>query len=69
MQALENMALMRFTDSEREELKKKLDLARKGKLSKKDFEELFKKLRITAAYWEKNKDLIQSNLRPGRNQL
>ncbi|MBI4449340.1 hypothetical protein HY641_04930 [Candidatus Woesearchaeota archaeon] len=60
MQKLQEIALSTFTPTEREDIKKKLDLARKGKLTPQELEALFRKLRITATYWEKNKEAIQT---------
>ncbi len=56
---LQEIAFSRFTTEERKDIQEKLSLLRQGKLTAKEREKLFKKLRITAAYWEKNKDKIQ----------
>ena len=56
------MALGKFTAAERKELLKKLHLLRLGKLSNKEIQELLKKLKITADYYEKNKDALEQEL-------
>ncbi|MEK6823224.1 MAG: hypothetical protein AABY13_05320, partial [Nanoarchaeota archaeon] len=53
---LQKVALGKFTAAERKELLKKLHLLRLGKLSNKEIQELLKKLKITADYYEKNKE-------------
>jgi hypothetical protein len=59
---LRSLALENMSKKEKAELAKKLDLLKQGKLSPQEKEALFKKLRITAVYYEKNKAKLAKEL-------
>lgn len=59
---LRELALQGLSAAERKDLLLKLQLLRKGKLGKEEMEALFRKLRITAEYYEKNKDALEREM-------
>lgn len=59
---LRELALAGLSPKERKALLLKLQLLRKGKLSKEEMEELFRKLRITAAYYQSHKAELEAEL-------
>ena len=59
---MQQIALEGLSDEEREKVLKQLQLLRLGKLGPEEREELLKRLRITATYYEKNKDQLQGEL-------
>jgi hypothetical protein len=59
---LRAMALAGLSAKERKDLLMKLRLLRRGKLTKEQIEELFRKLRITAAYYDTHKQELEEEL-------
>jgi hypothetical protein len=59
---LRELALAGLSPAERKALLLKLRLLRRGKLTKEEMEALFRKLRITAAYYETHKNELEAEL-------
>jgi hypothetical protein len=60
--ALREIALSRMAPAERRELLRRFRLIAKGKLTKAEIEEVFRKLRITAGYYRLHKDELEREL-------
>ncbi len=59
---LRKVAWQGLSGAEKKELLKKLKLYEQGKLSKEQIDSLFKKLKVTADYFAKNKERLETEL-------
>ena len=62
MDKLRNIALQGLSPADRKKIAVQLKLLKQGKLSKEEQEELFRKLKITADYYQKNRDVLEKDI-------
>ncbi len=62
LESLSKVAFAKFSPAERREMLRLLKLLKLGKLTDEETEKLFRKLKITAAWYKKNKDKLEKEL-------